>query len=459
MDQLKVFWGYIVKYHFWILTSLVLLASLIVFSLASSSLNQQVMARHSKLDSDFSTVSRLETSAPEHPNANTEAVLNKAIEQTKQNVVNAWATQYKQQVPILIWPTKIFDTNSSPLRIVESFRPIERLEPTIPKDPMTTTDRSVYRDYLKGEFSELAKIVGAIWTAELGGGTSGDSVDASGSIVGEPVVKWENASQAKLQKDMAEWWGPTSVPSTLDILYTQESIWILKAILEVIKNTNGQVRENFQASVKEIEWIRLGKEANDQSLLNVVAGKPLGLDDVIPTDSTFVDPADDRYVDVLMKPMKGAMLREKMKSSAPDDAPYAVAKRIPIRFRVKMDQSKIPTMVSLCGNGSIMIEVKQVRVNSGDAPLMVDLAPISTGEGDGEDGGSPVVSFQASAANTGGPAAISEGGDTDSTGVMNDDAPIDSPVEVFGIVYLFNPPDKQKLGMTDPASASPAGSQ
>ncbi len=272
-------------------------------------------------------------------------------------------------------------------------------------------------------------------------------------------MKWDTASQGKLQKQMAEWWGATSVPSTLDILYTQESIWILKAILEVIKNTNGQVRENFQASVKEIEWIRLGKDANDQSLMNAVVARPLGGEDVVQSESTFVDPADDRYVDVLMKPMKGAVLREKMKSTTPDDAPYAVAKRIPIRFRVKMDQSKIPTIVSLCGNGLIMIEVKQVRVNSGDSPLTLDLASVATGGEDGEGGIPQTAGFQAPSASIGGPAAVSEDGSSDSVGVMNDDAPVDAPVEIFGIVYLFNPPDKQKLGMTEPASTSPVGNQ
>jgi hypothetical protein len=461
MDQLKVFWSYIVKYHFWILTSLVLIVSLVVFSMASSSLKQQVSSRHSKLDSDFNTVSSLEGTQATHPNSNNEAEIDKIIELTKKNVFDAWTAQYDRQVPILKWGEDVFEADSNALRIVEKFRPIERLEPTIPKDPLIATDRSVYRDYVKREFTKLAKIVGSHWTAEIGGGALRDDQDgmAVTTTTSAPLVEWSTASQAALQKEMAPWWEATKVPSTLEILYTQEDIWILNAILKVIQLTNGQARENFQAPIKEIELIKLGAAANDATFTTQSIGR--GLDqseEVESVASGTPDPADDRYVDERLKPMKGSVLREKMKSSSPEDAPYAVAKRIPIRLRVKMDQSKIPRLVSLCGNGDMMIEVKQVRINANTTPLALNLtAAVSSDEGEGE--GVPSVGFGQAASVSSRPNVAADGDDSESAGVMLDDAPADSPVEIFGIVYLFNPPDKQKLGITDPTSTTPVGNQ
>ncbi len=458
MDQLKVYWSYVVKYHFWILTSLVLIVSLVVFNMASSSLRQQVSSRHSALDSAFNTVSGLESLQTTHPNANSEAEINKIIEATKQNVFDAWTKQYDRQVPILKWGEDVFEANSNALRIVEKFRPIELLEPTIAKDPLIATDRSVYRDYVKREFTTLAKIVGAHWTAEMGGVAAKDDQPANAGI-SAPLVEWSTSSQMILSKDMAPWWEATKVPSTLEILYTQEDIWILTAILKVIQLTNGQARENFQAPIKEIESIKLGAAANDSTVSKQSTGPGLDLgDESATTGSAVPDPANDRYVDERLKPMKGATLREKMKSTSPDDAPYAVAKRIPIRIRVKMDQAKIPELVSLCGNGELMIEVKQVRVNTNPNPFAPNLsAAASGGEGDGDGGSSGGFSPAVGASTR--PTVATDGNDADSAGVMLDDAPADSPVEIFGIVYLFNPPDKQKLGMTDPASTTPAGSQ
>ena len=45
------------------------------------------------------------------------------------------------------------------------------------------------------------------------------------------------------------------------------------------------------------------------------------------------DPANNRYVDAKFAPVSGDDLRTKMQSSAPEDAYFAVAKRIPIRMR------------------------------------------------------------------------------------------------------------------------------
>ncbi len=83
-----------------------------------------------------------------------------------------------------------------------------------------------------------------------------------------------------------------------------------------------------------------------------------------------LDPADNRYVDTQFKPIAAADLRTKMASSDPADAPYVVAKRIPVRLRFsKMDQRKLNKLIAECGNTGtpenprLVLEVRQVRVN------------------------------------------------------------------------------------------------
>ncbi|MFN9912441.1 MAG: hypothetical protein ACK53L_07655, partial [Pirellulaceae bacterium] len=107
MDQLKVIWNQIVKYHFWILTSLVLLLSLIAFLVAKRSLREQVDGRVSALNNSFNTVSSLQAKAPSHPNASSEAEMNKILEGVRTNVFEAWKQQYDRQSKILVWPEDV----------------------------------------------------------------------------------------------------------------------------------------------------------------------------------------------------------------------------------------------------------------------------------------------------------------------------------------------------------------
>jgi hypothetical protein len=440
MDQLKEIWKYVVKYHFWILTSIVLLTSLFVFSSSRGALDQQVSSRYSALDSAFSAVSQLEQSAPTHANDGTKEKMDAMLNEVRSNVYDAWTKQYERQVPILKWSSDIFDEDSEPIRIVDGFRPIELFLEFPPPvvEPLSKTQREVYRDYVKNEFNDLAKIIGSVWSAELGGaGRSADTAGATTTI--NPLVIWNPASQEALQQSVASWWDAAKVPTTLEICYTQEDIWILSAILQVIQKTNGTARENFQAPIKEILSIKIGKTASEGTFIASGPASPAGVAEPgLATDgvSTYgmSDPADQRYVDANYRPVPGSELRTRIKGDSVEDAFFAVAKRVPIRLRVRMEQAKLAKLLAECGNGGIMIEVKQVRINTGEQPLALTL-----GSGQavgGEDGGESSGGFG------GGFSAAHSSYGVTSTG----DGEPNIPVEIYGIVHLFNPPNKQKLG-------------
>ncbi|MDZ4851424.1 MAG: hypothetical protein SGI77_19210 [Pirellulaceae bacterium] len=448
MDQLKVFWAGVVKFHFWILTVIVLISSLVAFNFSRSTLDENVSTRISQLNNGFTTVTKLANDAPTHPNALSEKGMDTILNSIKTNVADAWSKQYDLQKAILSWDNRVVMDRET-FRKLDGYRPIEtNLEFPLPKDPIPVTHREAYRNYINTVFPDLVNTIGAKWTAKAGtSAISSEDSETSGSIgidTSGALVKWESSSQMELQSYIVPWGGRTEPPSTLDICYTQENIWILKGILEVIKKTNGKAKENFQAPIKKVEWIRIGKEAGSGASSLVASGGADGDDggssaDAVGDGAVFgaqSDPADMRYVDENYKPVAATILRQKMKS---DDAFYAVAKRIPVRFKVKMDQSKIAKLLAECSNGNIMIEVKQVRINAEGA------SGIAIGGAMGLDGM---------------PMASMEGGDfegsSETAAVTFTSVTPDPPVEIYGIVYLFNPVDFAKIGLEKVTETSPA---
>jgi hypothetical protein len=483
MDQLKVFWTYIVKFHFWILMVVVALASFGTFYVSREAIDQEVTSRISAVEGKYRNVTALNGEIATHPNDFSDEEMKKSVGLMTGDVKSAWESQYNRQRGIMVWPENVGTAET--LKKLNKFRPIEFfLEYSNPPkpDPLDLTEREVYRDYVKNVFPKIAKIVGANWTASLtssggsgvygGGGESGYGVPAAmtpGATAPPPapLVNWETASQSTLQKEIVPWFDPTNPPSTLEICYTQEDLWVLDGVLQVIKRTNGDARENFQAPIKQIDWIRLGKaaraDAGDvlgvEALLagSAVAANPYGGGMPVAGASPYgpavggvpmrPDPAEGRYVDSDYKPVPASRLRSAMKSSAPADALFAVAKRIPVQFRVKMDPTKIASLISECGNNPLLIEVKQVRVNGKESAAGAaagfggGFAMAGGGEAgyNGGDSGGGVESAPVASDPYGGGAGAFDANADSKTG--------DVPVEVYGIVYLFNPVDIQKLGL------------
>jgi hypothetical protein len=471
MDQLKVIWAGVVKFHFWILMVVVLLASFGTFYMSRQAIDQEVVSRIGTVESKYMNVSALNREVPTHPNDFSDEEMKKSVGLMTGDVKSAWELQYNRQRGIMVWPQEVGDVET--LKKLNQFRPIEFfLEYSTPPkpDPLEITEREVYRDYVKNVFPKVAKIIGANWTASMTASGGGGGESAYGAATGPvgtavtstaPLVIWETGSQSTLQREIVPWFDPTTPPSTLEICYTQEDLWVLDGVLQVIKRTNGDARENFQAPIKQIDWIRLGKaaraDAGDvlgaQALLAgpIGAGDPYGgggMPGGVPYGAVGgapvrPDPAEGRYVDSDYKPVPASRLRSAMKSSAPADALFAVAKRIPVQFRVQMDPTKIPSLVSECGNNPLLIEVKQVRVNGKESAAGASSGGFAMGAGGG--GG-----FEGDSGGGGGESAPVATESYDTGNAFNAGAGSktgDVPVEVYGIVYLFNPVDIEKLGL------------
>jgi hypothetical protein len=147
------------------------------------------------------------------------------------------------------------------------------------------------------------------------------------------------------------------------------------------------------------------------------------------------DPIAGRYVDnKSYLPLSAEEVRSAATSGTPEKAYLAVAKRMPVRMQVRMDQRKLNKFLIECGNADLMLEVKQVRINP-DAPDIFGMAGSAGRGAGGGNFGSGVLG--------GG----RRGGFAGNAAQMGNDSkyPWDVDVEVYGIVYIFNPPSLKRL--------------
>lgn len=102
-------------------------------------------------------------------------------------------------------------------------------------------------------------------------------------------------------------------------------------------------------------------------------------------------------------------------------APFAEFNLMPVHLKLLMDQRRIPHLLTNCANSPLLVEVRRVNLNAEDA-------------GQKRSGGAGGVAL-------GGGRRGAAGGIEE---VMP--GPYDLEVEVFGFVYLFNPPDPKLVG-------------
>ena len=138
---------------------------------------------------------------------------------------------------------------------------------------------------------------------------------------------------------------------------------------------------------------------------------------------------EGRYVDD-----KGMPLSATAAEYPYTEHPYAEFKMMPIRMNLVMDQRRLPKLLVECANSNMPIEICRVRVLKGTDGATRSRA--RTGRG----GGRGMMEM--------GPMRGRMGG---GNAVRTLDAPTeagthDVPVEIYGLISIYNPPDREKLG-------------
>lgn len=325
-----------------------------------------------------------------------------------------------------------------------------------------------------------------------------------------PVVDWNVANQAEIYNLRFNWSArPNSVPNTLEMLYAQEDFWTLQSLMEIIRRTNGDADAYYEALVKEIQFIRIGAFAvrSDAMITPLVpanagvgsmaegtgmpvegsssadpyAAGPGGMPDGYGMPGTemgsgsgtgapvAIDPAAGRYVDNAYKPLTAEELRGSLTTTDPEKAYLAVAKRMPVRMRLRMDQRYLSRLLVECANAPLTLEVRQVRINPNTS------GAVAGAYGGGGSSGSPYGGSGGFGAMSG---AMSGGGPSESyssessspygsgsgsgPGMGGPGTSFDAVVEIYGIVYIYNPPVKGPLdvdasGGGETTPSTPAG--
>jgi hypothetical protein len=363
-----------------------------------------------------------------------------------------------------------------------------------------------------------------------------------------PIVIWDPQDQARLVATHFDWSKqPDSSPTTLQLLYAQEDLWVLTALMHIIRQTNGQIDSRHEAVVKNIETILIGRHAppragqvirlagggmgggmmdggmggmdaggsgymssesgatpgsSDMGMGGGMMPAPMGGGDMYGSGMggpggdmsgmmpgvgrMSADPAEGRYVDNQYQALRAETLRTALRSPSPDDAFLVVAKRMPVRMRLTVDVRKLPRLLAQLGNSMLPVEVRQVRINRGKEgggggydmmggggygmmggggyDMMGGGGYGMMGGGGSEMGsgymGSPTgmesgMGGYGQTPDMGGGYASPYGAGSGMGGAQNikdrttvaSTSQNDVPVEIYGIIYIYNPVDEKKVGL------------
>jgi hypothetical protein len=121
--------------------------------------------------------------------------------------------------------------------------------------------------------------------------------------------------------------------------------------------------------------------------------------------------------------------------------PYQEFKMMPIYLSLLVDERKLPRLLVEFANSNMPIETKRVRVRK----VEVSAAEMAGGE-----------------RGAGGPMASGSLFRNDPGSQKEEVGAFDVPVELFGVIYIYEPPDREKLGVpaqTDAAAPAQPGNQ
>ena len=436
------------KHLFWGVSGVVVLTISIMWFLAIGSLNEERTANENRINSIFSNLKKVEDkNERNHPNASFDEGMNVILASVKTDIRKTWQNKYNVQKQSLNWPVGPGQLDRITANYFEPLAPIElKVEMNGVINPLNKSlkaeisqiARIKYKDFTDKYLPTLADIVNAQWgpdpttTSEGGDAGAGEGGVADAVAVKDHLVVWKESNQKALTSRFA--WA-TRVPTTLEILYAQEDLWVLNQWLKIIADMNKTADAAYNAKVTDIIGIDLAKngafigptgvDLAKEALLNggkVAAGdmgdmgdmegmggmggmggmmggmegdegggegggseaEGEGGGDIGAGGSGETEPSDDpgdlRYVDDTFQPLAISELRAALNITAESQnirPELAIAKRYPTRIRLTIDLRYLHQFLAACGNAELSIEVLQVRIN----------APSGMNKGGGDSGG------------------------------------------------------------------------
>lgn len=513
MDQIKSIGRLMGKHGFWVGCVLIVCVSIAAWYMSRGKLDEDFESQQSAITTKINAVKSL-SSKQAHPNTHSNEQMDALNDNVMQLVLNAWQKQFSHQENILVWPREL---RSDFIAAVRPLKPIEAKVdfPTPPSQELKIDYKARYANYVANLLPRLANEIGAKWqTGRRATTTSGMSRAEQARLAAEEakiIVEWTSKDQARLLANHFNWSKQRDGrPTTLQILYAQEDLWVLTALMKIIRATNGDIESRHEAVVKTVESVMIGRGAIGRSgkvtrlkSESTVGGMDMstGMESSAAMGNEFDnaydatgsgaatgataatpasrDPGNGRYVDNDYQPLTAERLRTAFQSENAEDAFLVVAKRMPVRLNLVVDQRKLHRLLAECGNSALPVEVRQVRVNRKGATTNpgsygmdmgagmdmgsgMDMGGGDMGGGDEytEDYGLDMeMGDESDSGLLSGDPYGSGGGDSYGTGqsvtrtAISSESTYDMPVEIYGIIYIYNPVDRQKLGIEELESA------
>ena len=408
MEKFQAPLAWLKKYYFWVLLGIEILVVLGFWFMVTSDLADQYGSREHAIKGHFNEMQTVSSqSAP--PNEQVIKAIEEKHKQLKDKALQAWEKLYKEQETKNPWPQVL---GPKFLEMIQTLKPGQE----IPDDY-----REYYQNVIEKYFPTLFELVNRrhpVKGATAAKDANGQADTANSRRPMEGIVRWDDGDVSRIQKKF-KWNNP---PSTLEIRLAQEDLWVYTALLEIIESTNQGYTSYYNAPVKEIDALEIGADASKAwSQAESALGKSEEASAPAATSSTAAAGGEAQADDPAKRLKADRYVNEKGKPLGPDDiAPFAEFKMMPIHMKLVMDQSKINKLLAECANRNMPVEVRRVRL-TGNAGAAAGVAVAAAGD------------------------AGSTGGDSDAPHAESS-ATSDVQVDIQGIIYIYNPPDRAKLG-------------
>lgn len=427
MDKVKVILKQLQKYHFWLLCLAAMVTALVGWTMARKSLSAAYEQNKGTIVAKFKSLEGLKA-VEDHPNGSWKQGIDELTGQEKKTVGATHETIYNEQNKLLKWPAGLgekfleFVTNNPPDAEIKDVK-----------------FREIYQNRIKNEFPKLPEIVDAApsGSAKQQADPRNQAGKPPADAAAEPhdyKVIWDRSSQDHVKESLEF----KETPTSIQVRHAQEDLWVYQALLNIIRVVNEG--GGYNAPVKQISVIDIGKSAatafaegmapnHIDHLTSAPKGTPIP--GVTPgaqqpgaeagAGEGKPSPDAGRYVDPDGKRLVGG-------PSASE--PF---KRMPIYLRLIVDQREIPKLLVQCANSPLPVEVRQLRIS-----------PAKQSEGSSPTGAGIVGGGAGRNVGRGASAKSGEASDV-----------YDVPVEMHGIIYIYNKPDLAKTGGQPAAAAAP----
>ncbi|MDY0167955.1 MAG: hypothetical protein RBS80_15510 [Thermoguttaceae bacterium] len=501
MDKVKLALALLGKYHFWVLCILAVLVAMLCWTWATADLASRYEKRKGEIDGHFDSVRQILGNPSLRNEKGVEATQQEHLLQ-KDEVLRGWQVLYRQQ------------KENNPLPEVLSKRFRDEFENLRPGREMRVLFREEYLNFIERHYPTLLRLVdirrpGDVpldqYTDELRGGRIGERRGRGAGAAGlaedmgvrrttptRPTRPGETAAEPEPWLGLVEWTQPEifsitagweQTPTTQQVLLAQEDLWVYEALLRIVSNVNQGVESHEKAWIKRINALEIGQPAAEawvslqqpifaepQVAAGAGAGESMGMaggvegapgmgmeggmdmgggmDEMAGGYGSrgfggrqgVVNLMDGRYVDENGQPLSAYQFE--------NQPPYAEFKMMMVHMDLFMHQRRIPKLLVDCANSAMPVEVVRVRINPGQG------GQAALGEQGGArgamGGGRPLM--RPTPGRSRGPQIVREGavGGAQTTQEEEHDY---VNVEVFGIIYIYNPPDLAKLGTGAAAAA------